>query len=68
MGAAFPNQCALTAVICSGKALVVAGGWGKGGTPLNTIEVMDTDTLKWPPAYLTLSLMLQPQSVETVSV
>ena len=47
MGGAFPNQRALTAVICSGKALVVAEGWGEGGTPLNTVEVMDTDTLKW---------------------
>ena len=44
---AMPTKRALTAVICSGKALVVAGGWGEGGTPLNTVEVMDTDTLKW---------------------
>ena len=45
-----PTKRALTAVICSGKALVVAGGWGEGGTPLNTVEVMDTDTLKWSTA------------------
>ena len=41
-----PTKRALTAVICSGNALVVAGSWGEGGTPLNTVEVMDTDTLK----------------------
>ena len=45
-----PTKRALTSVICSGKALVVAGGWGEGGTPLNTVEVMDTDTLKWSTA------------------
>ena len=45
-----PTKRALTAVICSGKALVVAGGWEEGGTPLNTVEVMDTDTLKWSTA------------------
>ena len=28
---AMPTKHALTAVICSGKALVVAGGWGEGG-------------------------------------
>lgn len=45
-----PTKRALTAVICTGNVLVVAGGWGEGGTPLNTVEVMDTDTLKWSTA------------------
>ena len=44
-----PTQRALTAVVCSGKALVVAGGWREGDR-LTTVEVMDTDTLQWSSA------------------
>ena len=44
-----PTNRALTAVVCSGKALVVAGGWREGDR-LTTVEVMNTDTLKWSTA------------------
>ena len=39
------------AVVCTGRSLIVAGGWedncGGGFTPLSTVEVMDTDSPKW---------------------
>jgi len=38
-----------TAVVCSGKCLVVVGGEGRE-TKLNTVEVMNTDTHKWSTA------------------
>ena len=39
------------AAVCSGKALVVAGGGGKSdSTYLNIVEVMDTETLQWSTA------------------
>ena len=44
-----PTKRKRTAVVCSGKALVVAGGWREGDR-LTTVEVMDTDTLKWSTA------------------
>jgi len=34
-----PTKCWLTAVVCSGRSLVVAGGVGEGGKKLSTIEV-----------------------------
>ena len=45
-----PTKRDLTAVVCSEKALVVAGGVQEGGTKLTTVEVMDTDTRKWSTA------------------
>ena len=48
-----PTRRALTAVVCIGKVLVVAGGQGGGLTQPNmlaTVEVMDTDTQKWSTA------------------
>ena len=45
-----PTKRALAAVVCSGKALVVAGGQGDWWTKLTTVEVMNTDTLKWSTA------------------
>ena len=48
-----PTKRKLTAVVCSGKTLVVAGGeqWGPlWATTLATVEVMDTDTLQWSTA------------------
>ena len=42
-----PTKRELTAAVCSGKALVVAGGQGEWWTKLTTVEVMDTDTLMW---------------------
>ena len=45
-----PTKCWLTAVVCSGKSLVVAGGVGEGRKKLSTVEVMDTKTLQWSTA------------------
>ena len=36
-----------TAVVCSGKSLIVAGGKGDNNTTLSTVEVMDTERLQW---------------------
>ena len=44
-----PTKRALAAVVCSGKALVVAGGERCMFT-LTTVEVMNTDTLQWSTA------------------
>ena len=44
-----PTKRHSTAVVCSGKALVVAGGEGYVFT-LTTVELMDTDTLQWSTA------------------
>ena len=41
-----PTKRYSTAVVCSGNSLVVAGG-SNGVTNLTTVEVMDTDTLRW---------------------
>ena len=49
----FPHMATkrkLAAVVCSGKALVVAGGQGEWLTILATVEVMNTDTLTWSTA------------------
>ena len=45
-----PTRRVFTAVVCSGNALVVAGGKGESYTRLTTVEVMDTDTLQWSTA------------------
>ena len=45
-----PTKRRLAAVVCSAKALVVAGGQGEWSTPLTTVEVMNTDTLTWSAA------------------
>ena len=39
-----------TAAVCSGKSLVVAGGGGEYHYPLQTVEVMGTETLQWSTA------------------
>ena len=44
-----PTKRHSTAVVCSGKALVVAGGEGYVFI-LTTVELMDTDTLQWSTA------------------
>ena len=44
-----PTKRYLTAVVCSGRSLVVAGG-STGGKKLSTVEVMDTETLQWSTA------------------
>ena len=48
-----PTKRWLTAVVCSGKSLIVAGGSGRSGRrdkDLSTVEVMDTETLQWSTA------------------
>ena len=45
-----PTKRRCTAVVCSGRSLVVAGGVGEGGKELSTVEVMDTKTLQWSAA------------------
>ena len=42
-----PTKRFLTAAVCSGKSLVVAGGRGKDGCDLKMVEVMETETLQW---------------------
>ena len=59
-----PTRRMFTAVACKGKALVVAGGYGKGCTTLATVEVMDTDTLQWS----TASSLPHPLSDATATV
>ena len=44
-----PTKRWLTAAVCSGKSLVVAGG-STGYKCLSTVEVMDTETLQWSTA------------------
>ena len=45
-----PTKRWLTAVMCSGRSLVAAGGVGEGRKKLSTVEVMDTETLQWSTA------------------
>ena len=45
-----PTKRYLTAVVCSSKSLIVAGGIGRGRKKLNVVEVMDTGTLEWSSA------------------
>ena len=45
-----PTKRDLAAIVCSGKALVVAGGVQERGIKLTTVEVMNTDTLNWSAA------------------
>ena len=46
-----PTKRWLTAVVCSGRSLVVAGGsTGYKKPKLSTVEVMDTETLQWSTA------------------
>ena len=45
-----PTKRWLTAAVCSGRSLVVAGGNGERDKDLSTVEVMDTETLQWSTA------------------
>ena len=40
-----PTKRHLTATVCSGKTLVVIGGWSGG--ELKTVELLDIDSLQW---------------------
>ena len=42
-----PTKRWLTTVVCSHKSLVVAGGERGGYNKMNTVEVMDIETLQW---------------------
>ena len=44
-----PTKRKLTTSLCTGTALIVAGGWG-GGRVLPIVEVMDTETYQWSTA------------------
>ena len=59
-----PTKRKLTAAVCSGKTLVVAGGVGEENTILSTVEVMDTDTWQWS----TASSLPHPLSDATATV
>ena len=52
------------AAVCSGKSLVVAGGQREWHTKLSTVEVMDTDSLKWS----TVSSLPHPLSDASATV
>ena len=45
-----PTKRCVTAAVCGGTSLVVAGGLEKNFTYLDTVEVMDTETLQWSTA------------------
>jgi len=45
-----PTKQQEAAVLCSGKSLVVAGGRDEMCCPLDTVEVMDTETRQWSTA------------------
>ena len=59
-----PTKRVFSAVVCSGKALVVAVGKGESYTTLTTVEVMNTDTLQWSIA----SSLPHPRSDATATV
>ena len=43
---AMPTKRYDTAAVCSGRSLIVAGGWGNHSR-LDIVEVLDTDTRQW---------------------
>jgi N-acetylneuraminic acid mutarotase len=45
-----PTKREWTTSLCIGTTLIVAGGFGEGGTDLSTVEVMDTETHQWSTA------------------
>ena len=45
-----PTKRKLTTSLCTGMALIVAGGCGESGRGLSTVEVMDTQTHQWSTA------------------
>ena len=59
-----PTKRKHTAVVSTGKALLVAGGKGENNTTLATVEVMNTDTWQWS----TACSLLHPLSDATATV
>ena len=45
-----PTKRKWTTSLCTETTLIVAGGQGKGGRDLSTVEVMDTETHQWSTA------------------
>ena len=45
-----PTKRMQTTSLCTGTALIVAGGEGKGGRGLSIVEVMNTETHQWSTA------------------
>ena len=45
-----PTKRSSSVVVCTGQALIVAGGVGQCLKTLRTVEVMDIDTKEWSPA------------------
>ena len=60
---AMPTKRCFTAVVCSGRSLVVAGG-SDGSNRLATVEVLDTDARQWSIA----SSLTHPFTSATISV
>ena len=42
-----PTKRSESSAVCTRMTLIEAGGEGKGGKALTTVEVMNTDTLQW---------------------
>ena len=45
-----PTKRSLSVVVCTGQALIVAGGLDQGLKKLRTVEIMDIDTKEWSSA------------------
>ena len=60
---AMPTKRYCTAVVCSGRSLIVAGGEDDNNT-LATVEVLDTDTRQWS----TASSLPHPLYLATISI
>ena len=60
---AMPTKRYLTAVVCSGFSLIVAGGYD-GRNRLTTVEVLDTGTRQWSIA----SSLTHPFHIATISI
>ena len=60
---AMPTKRYFTAVVCSGRFLIVAGG-NDDRNILSTVEVLDTDTLQWSIA----SSLTHPFTEATISI
>ena len=60
---AMPTKRYYTAVVCSGRSLIVAGG-SDDSNRLSTVEVLDTDTRQWS----TASSLTHPFTEATISI
>ena len=60
---AMPTKRYFTAAVCSGRSLIVAGGYD-GSNSLATVEVLDTDTRQW----IIASSLTRPLAEATISI